>query len=146
MAGGIVFLAFVAASPLGIVRAYPLPPKAAINGPLGTTRPITNVASLYRRADEPEAAYLECLTHDVADGITHYWTKGDTWTPSDSRYTGISPWDNYLLWLQGFLPRYANLRNYEFAIPSKAIRRGYEFFARGSPALSMQRSRTSTSR
>lgn len=125
--GGAVFLMFVAAAPLGIVRAYPLPPKEAVDGPLGASRPIDHIESIYRRPGEPQKAYFERLTRDVANGITHYWTKGDTWQPSDARYTAISPWDNYALWLMGFLPRYAHFHNYEFVEPGKAISRGYGF-------------------
>ncbi|ESY68955.1 hypothetical protein NKI77_04330 [Mesorhizobium opportunistum] len=125
---GAVFLLFVAAYPLGLVSAYPAPPAAAIKGPLGFERKIEHLAALSRRADEPMQAYLGRLTRTVAGGMVHHWTEGDIWTASDARYTRISIFDNYLLWMQSFLPQYGeNLQNYEFVTPQKAIDRGYGF-------------------
>jgi hypothetical protein len=125
---GVSLVLFVAAYPLGLVSAYPDPPAAAIAGPLGFERKIENLDALYRRPGEPMQGYLDRLTKTVAGGMTHYWTAGDIWAEDDVKYTKIGIFDNYLLWLQSFLPKYRdNLQNYEFATPQKALNRGYGF-------------------
>ncbi|AZO25011.1 hypothetical protein EJ070_33035 [Mesorhizobium sp. M1E.F.Ca.ET.045.02.1.1] len=128
MAAGAAFLLFVAAYPLGLIRAYPAPPSAAIEGPLGFEREIEDLNGLYREPDEPKQVYLERLTKSVAGGMVHYWTEGDRWTASDTRYTRISVFDNYVIWLLGLLPAYhESFQNYEFLTPGKALGRGYGF-------------------
>jgi hypothetical protein len=127
VASGSVSLALIAANPLGLVRAYPMPPEEFVKGPFGVTEPIKSVESLYRRPSEPEATYFERLTKTVAAGIVHYWSAADTWAPADEPYTRVSPWDNYLLWLHPLLPAYEHFRAYEFITPEHAIRRGYGF-------------------
>lgn len=125
---GTAFLIFVSAYPLGLVSAYPAPPAAATEGPLGFVQKIGDVEDLYRNPNEPMQAYLERLTKAVAGGMVHYWTEGDRWTTADTRYTRIGALDNYLLWTQSFLPEYReNLQNYEFVTPRKALDRGYGF-------------------
>lgn len=125
---GTAFLLFVSAYPLGLVRAYPGPPAEAIEGPLGFEQSIGDVMDLYRRPDEPMQAYLNRLTKAVAGEVVHYWTEGDSWTTSDTRYTRISVFDNYLLWMLSFQPQYRDtLQNYEFMTPRKALDRGYGF-------------------
>ena len=125
---GTAFLLFVSAYPLGLVSAYPAPPAAATEGPLGVEQKIDDVEDLYREPDEPMQAYLERLTKAVAGGMVHYWTEGDRWKTTDTRYTRIGILDNYLLWAQSFLPQYQeNLQNYEFVTPRKALDRGYGF-------------------
>ncbi len=124
--GALLLLA--AAHPLGLVTAYPEPPAAAVAGPLGRTAPIAGREALDRVADEPLPDYLARLTETVAAGMVHYWTAGDTWTPGDAAYTGISIYDNYLLWLLGRFPPYRDhLQNYEFVSPRQAVARGYGF-------------------
>ncbi|MDX8455992.1 hypothetical protein RFM98_24985 [Mesorhizobium sp. VK9D] len=125
---GTAFLFFVSAYPLGLVSAYPAPPAAATEGPLGFGQDIGNIQDLYRGPDEPMQAYLDRLTKAVAGGMVHYWTEGDSWAATDTRYTRISVFDNYLLWMLSFRPEYReNLQNYEFATPRKALDRGYGF-------------------
>lgn len=125
---GVMLLLFVAAYPLGLVRAYPAPPSFAVDGRLGLQKRITDPKSLDRGPGEDLTGYLSRLTESVAVGMTHYWTGGDAWSEADIPYTAISVYDNYLLWLQGLLPAYRdNLRNYEFLTPAKAIARGYGF-------------------
>ncbi|TIQ40736.1 MAG: hypothetical protein E5X49_22305 [Mesorhizobium sp.] len=125
---GTAFLLFVSAYPLGLVRAYPAPPAAAIEGPLGFERSVGDVNDLYRGPDETMQAYLDRLTRAVAGGVVHYWTEGDSWTAADTRYTRISVFDNYLLWMLSFQPEYReNLQNYEFVSPRQALDRGYGF-------------------
>lgn len=125
---GTAFLIFVSAYPLGLVSAYPAPPAAATEGPLGFVQKIDDVEDLNREPNEPMQAYLERLTKAVAGGVVHYWTEGDRWTTADTRYTRIGALDNYLLWTQSFLPEYReNLQNYEFVTPRKALDRGYGF-------------------
>jgi hypothetical protein len=125
---GAAFLLFVAAYPLGLISAYPVPPTAAIEGPLGFERKIEDLDVLYRAPDEPMQDYLRRLTTTVAGGMVHYWTEGDSWAPTDTIYTQVSIFDNYLLWILSFLPQYRkNFRNYEFVEPQKALDRGYGF-------------------
>ena len=125
---GTAFLLFVSAYPLGLIRAYPSPPAQATEGPLGFEQGVGDVEDLYRGPDEPMQAYLDRLTKAVAGGVVHYWTEGDNWTATDTRYTRISVFDNYLLWMLSFRPEYQdNLENYEFVTPRKALDRGYGF-------------------
>ncbi|RUW28058.1 hypothetical protein EN858_01070 [Mesorhizobium sp. M4B.F.Ca.ET.215.01.1.1] len=125
---GTVFLLFVAAYPLGLVQAYPTPPVEAIEGPLGFEKKIGDLNGLYRGPNEPRQVYLERLTKAVAGGVVHYWTEGDRWTDTDARYTKISVFDNYVIWLLGWLPAYHDsFQNYEFLTPRKALDRGYGF-------------------
>lgn len=125
---GTAFLLFVSAYPLGLVSAYPAPPAEAIEGPLGFEQGVGDVEDLYRGAGEPMAAYLDRLTKAVAGGVVHYWTEGDSWTTADTRYTRISVFDNYLLWMLSFQSQYQDsLQNYEFVTPRKALDRGYGF-------------------
>ncbi|RRI05410.1 hypothetical protein EH240_05850 [Mesorhizobium tamadayense] len=125
---GTAFLLFVSAYPLGLVRAYPAPPAAATEGPLGFEQSVGDVDDLYRGPGEPMQVYLDRLTKAVAGGVVHYWTEGDSWTAADTRYTRISVFDNYLLWMLSFQPEYQdNLQNYEFVTPRKALHRGYGF-------------------
>ncbi|TIW00980.1 MAG: hypothetical protein E5V85_01730 [Mesorhizobium sp.] len=125
---GTAFLLFVSAYPLGLIKAYPAPPDAATEGPLGFEQRVEDVDDLYRGPDEPMQAYLDRLTKAVAGGVVHYWTEGDSWTAADTRYTRISVFDNYLLWMLSFQPQYReNLQNYEFVTPRKALDRGYGF-------------------
>ncbi len=125
---GTAFLLFVSAYPLGLIRAYPSPPAQATAGPLGFEQGVGDVEDLYRGPDEPMQAYLDRLTKAVAGGVVHYWTEGDNWTATDTRYTRISVFDNYLLWMLSFRPEYQdNLENYEFVTPRKALDRGYGF-------------------
>jgi hypothetical protein len=130
---GAAFLLVVAAYPLGLIRAYPAPPAAAIEGPLGLTRKISDPDILHRTPGEPMQAYLERLTKTVAGSMVHYWTKSDRWTAEDARYTRIGLFDNYLLWIESFLPRYReNFQDYEFVTPGKALMRGYGFCSQAS--------------
>src|SRR5215469_14883370 len=46
---GTALLLFVAAYPLGLVRAYPAPPPAMVDGPLGLDHRIADLRTLYRR-------------------------------------------------------------------------------------------------
>ncbi|MBZ9756905.1 hypothetical protein LB524_16565 [Mesorhizobium sp. ESP6-5] len=125
---GSALLFFVSAYPLGLVSAYPAPPAAAIEGPLGFAQKVGNVEDLYRRQSEPMQAYLERLTTAVAGGMVHYWTEGDRWAVADVPYTRIGIFDNYLLWILSFRPEYRQtLQNYEFVTPRKALDRGYGF-------------------
>ncbi|MDX8502176.1 hypothetical protein RFM99_27650 [Mesorhizobium sp. VK4C] len=125
---GTAFLFFVSAYPLGLISAYPAPPAAATDGPLGFEQKVGDVGDLYRGPDEPMQAYLDRLTKAVAGGMVHYWTEGDRWTTADTRYTRIGVFDNYLLWTLSFRPEYReNLQNYEFVTPRKALDRGYGF-------------------
>ncbi|MDX8466849.1 hypothetical protein RFM26_14240 [Mesorhizobium sp. VK23B] len=125
---GTAFLFFVSAYPLGLIKAYPAPPAAAAEGPLGFEQRVEDVDDLYRGPDEPMQAYLDRLTKAVAAGVVHYWTEGDSWAAADTRYTRISVFDNYLLWMLSFQPQYReNLQNYEFVTPRKALDRGYGF-------------------
>jgi hypothetical protein len=125
---GAAFLLFVAAYPLGLISAYPAPPAAATEGPLGFEEKVADVDDLYRGVGEPMQAYLERLTKAVAGGMVHYWTEGDSWTATDMRYTRISAFDNYLLWILSFRPQYREtLQNYEFVTPRKGLARGYGF-------------------
>ncbi|MBZ9851949.1 hypothetical protein LB565_28610 [Mesorhizobium sp. CA14] len=125
---GTAFLIFVSAYPLGLVGAYPTPPAAAIEGPLGFDEEVGDVEDLYRRPDEPMQRYLARLTKTVAGGMVHYWTESDSWAATDTPYTRISAFDNYLLWMLSFHPEYQqNLQNYEFVTPRKALDRGYGF-------------------
>lgn len=133
---GVVFLIFVSAYPLGLVSAYPAPPAAAIEGPLGLEQQVGDVEDLYRRPDEPMQSYLARLTKTVAGGMVHYWTEKDSWAATDTRYTGISAFDNYLLWMLSFRPEYQqNLQNYEFVTPRKALDRGYGFCSQVSKVV-----------
>ncbi|TIS29491.1 hypothetical protein [Mesorhizobium sp.] len=133
---GTVFLLFVSAYPLGLISAYPAPPQAATEGPLGFEEEVADVDDLYREPEEPVQAYLERLTKAVAGGMVHYWTQGDEWTLADTRYTRIGLFDNYLLWMQSFLPQYRqNLQNYEFVTPHKALARGYGFCSQVSKVV-----------
>ena len=119
---GAAFLLFVAAYPLGLISAYPVPPTAAIEGPLGFERKIEDLDVLYRAPDEPMQDYLRRLTTTVAGGMVHYWTEGDSWAPTDTIYTQVGIFDNYLLWILSFLPQYRkNFQNYEFVEPQKAL-------------------------
>jgi len=127
LAGGTVFLALVAAYPLGLVRAYPLPPESYRDGPFGLKREISDVKELYRRDSEENEEYFVRLSKSIYKGIVHYWHAGDAWEESDMRYTRISPWDNYLIWLLSFRSNRERLRAIEFMTPEKAIRRGYGF-------------------
>ena len=136
MGVGVAFLAFLAAAPLGLLRAYPAPPEDAVHGPLGLERKITDLRSLYRNHGEPMEVYLRRLTTSVAAGMVHYWSKGDSWSESDSPYTEISIYDNYLLWLQMLLLKdRQHFRNYEFMTPAKAIDRGYGFCSQVSKTV-----------
>jgi hypothetical protein len=136
LAVSIAFLLFVAAYPLGLVAAYPAPPRAAVDGPLGLRAPITDLDVLYRRDGEPMPAYLERLTDTVAGGMVHYWTAGEAWTAGDAAYTGIGILDNYLLWGLRQRPAYrANFENYEFLSPGRAIGRGYGFCSQVSKTV-----------
>ncbi|TGP22977.1 MULTISPECIES: hypothetical protein [unclassified Mesorhizobium] len=125
---GAAFLLFVAAYPLGLVSAYPAPPMTAIEGPLGFAQKIGDLEDLYRDPNEPMQIYLDRLTKAVAGGMVHYWTEGDSWAATDARYTRISAFDNYLIWILGLVPEYREgFQNYEFLTPRKALDRGYGF-------------------
>ncbi|MER9457485.1 MULTISPECIES: hypothetical protein [unclassified Mesorhizobium] len=125
---GAAFLLFVSAYPLGLISAYPAPPAEATEGPLGFQQKVVDVDDLYRATDEPMQAYLERLTKAVAGGMVHYWTVGDSWAATDTSYTRISVFDNYLLWMLSFRPQYREtLQNYEFVTPRKGLARGYGF-------------------
>jgi hypothetical protein len=125
---GLGLLLFTAAAPLGFVKPYPAPPHAAVDGELGLSRAISDVRSLYRNPGEVLPVYLDRLTRSVAAGMVHYWTIGGSWSPPDARFTGISIFDNYLLWVYRLLPAYrANFQDYEFLTPDKAVARGYGF-------------------
>jgi hypothetical protein len=124
---GIAFLAFVSLSPLGLVPAYTMPPKADVAGPWGMTTPISDINSLYQREGEPRDAYLERLTHEIADGIVHYWHAGEQWDQSDAAYTRPGILDNYLLWAHALHPDYPHFYSYEFMTPRHIIDRGYGF-------------------
>ncbi|HBM90550.1 MAG TPA: hypothetical protein DD400_01535 [Rhodospirillaceae bacterium] len=124
---GILFLAFVAASPLGWVSAYPAMPEKAINREWGEIIPIKDVKSLYKKKDEETTTYYKRLVNAVFEGIGRFWVVGKGWQPSDAIYTRVSPWDNYLLWGYSFLPGHEHFAQYEFAIPQKTIDRGYGF-------------------
>jgi len=133
---GTALLLFVAAYPLGLVRAYPAPPPAMVDGPLGLDHRIADLRTLYRRDSEPMAPYLERLTKTTAAGMVHYWTAGESWTDADTPYTRISAYDNYLLWLQILLPGHrSDLQNYEFMTPVMILGRGYGFCSQVSKLL-----------
>jgi hypothetical protein len=136
MGFGAALLVLLTASPLGLLRAYPAPPEAAVDDPLGLDRKITDLQSLDRNAGEPMEAYLRRLTTSVAGGMVHYWSRGDTWSEADAPYTEISIYDNYLLWLQMVLLKdRQHFRNYEFMTPAKAIDRGYGFCSQVSKTI-----------
>lgn len=133
---GALSLLFVAAYPLGLVRAYPLPPEAAIAGPFGADRQIGDVRSLYREPGESMTVYLERLTKSVAATMVHHWSAGDVWSEADARYTEVSIYDNYLLWMHRLVPEYrASFQNYEFLSPAKALARGYGFCSQVSKLI-----------
>jgi hypothetical protein len=133
---GTALLLFVAAYPLGLIRAYPDPPSAMIDGPLGLDRSIADVGMLYRRDSEPRRPISSASPRRSRPALVHYWTAGESWTDADTPYTGISAYDNYLLWLQSFLPGYRNnLQNYEFMTPVLILGRGYGFCSQVSKLL-----------
>lgn len=124
---GTIFTVLVAAHPLGLVDAYPMPPDADLDGPFGARTKIESLDSLYRKAEEPLHTYFPRLVKEVSEGFVHYWHKGEKWAPQDSEYTRPSMWDNYLLWLHPLIPEYEHFNRYEFISPKKALDRGYGF-------------------
>src|SRR5258708_25153448 len=79
MGFGAALLVLLTASPLGLLRAYPAPPEAAVDDPLGLDRKITDLQSLDRNAGEPMEAYLRRLPTSLAGGLRHYVSMCDTW-------------------------------------------------------------------
>lgn len=128
VAASLSLLVLASLAPLELISAYPSLPPSALAGPLGRSREISSAFQLHRKSGELVSVYLARLTETVASGMAHYWTRGDTWTAEDARYTGVSIYDNYLLWGLGYHPHYSsNVRNYEFVSPEMAIQRGYGF-------------------
>jgi len=119
---GVMFLAFVAAYPLGWVQAYPPIPSHYEKISSKPLEPITKLNTLYKKEDEPLKEYYARLANAVYMGIPHFWD-----TRNDHAFTRVSPLDNYLLWLYSYLPGHQHFAQYEFSIPQKTVDRGYGF-------------------
>lgn len=128
LAAGLVGLGLVAAAPLGLVDPYPDPPRDAIEGPLGSTRALTNPQDLHRRAGEELPEYFDRLARTIGEVTVHYWHQGDRWEDGDIPFTRVSPWVNYVLWVAGSHPRVGEFRTtYQFLTPGLAFCRGHGF-------------------
>jgi hypothetical protein len=74
-------------APLGLVRAFPEPPIKRSKVPWAQTRPISDPATLNRRAGEPDHVYFNRLATSVSAAIMHWWPYDD---PAASRYTRVT--------------------------------------------------------
>jgi hypothetical protein len=130
--GGLAWLGFTAAAPLGLVAAYPDPPPEVVVAPLGRTQTMPPIDDLYRKVGEADGDYFKRLVHETSSAFVHYW-------PTDNQsLVGVSPLDNWIMWYLGRRGGdFAVFREYEFSSPEKALARGYGFCSQISYAIYM---------
>lgn len=121
---GIPMLIVAAAYPLGVIKAYPSLPEHIEKQAF---TPIPSVSSLERQKGEDLEVYYQRLSLSVKEGIKTFWGVSGSWQPSDAKYTRVSFWDNYLLWVYSYLPGHEHFAQYEFALSQKTIERGYGY-------------------
>ena len=119
-------------APLGLVRPFPEPPIKRSKVPWAQTRPISDPATLNRRADETDHAYFSRLATSVSAAIMHWWPHDD---PAASRYTRVTFLQDYAVWSMSKFARWGNLQNYEFMSPGPALQRGFGFCSQKARAV-----------
>ena len=111
-------LVIVSSSNIGIVNNYPPVPKENIPSYF---KEVSGVSTLYLKIGETTTDYYKRLSQKVFQGIIPYWRTKDE---ERTNYTRVSIWDNYLLWAYSYLPNHTHYKQYEFASPQKAFKRG----------------------